>query len=104
MKLRYSIPFLAAFCFCSLSIAADMPEGAGKAIIDRECSNCHDTGRISGQKKTKDDWIDTVSRMQGKGAALNDREFDTVIEYLMKNFGKPDAIEAHSPAKSSSHR
>ena len=73
-----------------------MPEGAGKDLIQRECTACHDTGRISGQKKTKDDWIDTVSRMQGKGATLNDKEFDTVIAYLAQYYGKPDSNIQHT--------
>jgi len=89
---RYSTGvFLLALGLCALPVRAQMPEGEGKDLIQRECTACHDTGRISNQKKTKDDWVDTVSRMVGRGASLNDKEFDTVIDYLVKNFGKEDS-------------
>jgi cytochrome c5 len=105
MKPRYSIPFFAALCFCALPLRAQLPEGEGKEIIERECAACHDTGHISGQKKTRDDWIDTVSKMMDRGASLNAKEFDTVIAYLVKYFGKEDAkIGMSAPAvKRASH-
>jgi hypothetical protein len=101
MKTRYSIPVLAALCFCAVPLsAADLVDGAGKAIIEQKCTACHDTGRISGQTKTKDAWIDTVSRMTDKGASLTSDEFDTVISYLVANYGKDDAkIGTFAPAK-----
>jgi hypothetical protein len=103
MKWLYSTLFFAALCSCALPMqAADLPDGDGKALLERECDSCHDTGRISGQKKTKDAWIDTVSRMMTRGASLNDKEFDTVIAYLVKNFGKDDSkIGSSVPAKRS---
>jgi cytochrome c5 len=100
MKLRYSVPFFAALCLCVLPLqAAELVDGAGKAILEQKCTACHDTGRISGQKKTKDAWIDTVSRMMDKGASLSGDDFDTVIDYLAKNYGKEDKIEIAAPAK-----
>jgi len=93
MNTRCIIPLLAALCFCALPLqAADLPDGPGKDLIQRECNACHDAAdHISGVKKTRDEWIDTVSKMMERGAGFNSMEFDTVIAYLVKNFGKEDS-------------
>ena len=99
MKLRYTLPFFAALCLATLPLtAADLVDGAGKTILEANCSGCHDLGRVSGQTKTKDAWIDTISRMMAKGVSMSDKEFDTVIDYLVKNYGKEDKIAATRPA------
>jgi hypothetical protein len=90
MKTHYRLPFLAALCFCALPLWAQLPDGDGKELIERECGSCHDTGHVAG-KRTKGDWIDVVSMMMDRGASLNAKEFDTVIAYLVKNFGKEDS-------------
>jgi mono/diheme cytochrome c family protein len=82
---------LATSCFCLGPIlAADLPEGAGKEVIEQECTACHSADRIAGQKKTKSDWQDTVDRMISKGAGLSSSEYDTLIAYLVKNFSKDE--------------
>lgn len=91
---RLSIRFLlllATSCFCIGPIcAADLPEGEGKAVIEQECTACHDATRIAAQKKTKSDWQDTVDRMVSKGAGLSSSEYDVLIAYLVKNFSKDE--------------
>lgn len=93
MKPRYTIPFFAALCFCVFPLrAADLPDGPGKVLIDRECNTCHDAAdHITGLRKSKDEWIDIVSKMVERGAGFNSQEFDTVVAYLVKNFGKADS-------------
>jgi hypothetical protein len=90
MKKRYGLPFIAAFVLCVMPLgAADLPDGPGKALIERECGSCHETSHVQG-RRTRDEWIDTVSKMMERGASLNSTEFDTVIDYLAKNFAKED--------------
>jgi hypothetical protein len=92
MKLPYIIPILATVFFCAVPLrAADLPDGPGKALILRECNACHDAAdHVSGLKRTRDEWIDTISKMMEQGAGFNGQEFDTVIAYLVKNFGKEE--------------
>jgi hypothetical protein len=90
---RLSIGFfvVVAACFCIGPIwAVDLPDGPGKQIIEEKCSSCHDAGRIAGQKKTKSDWQDTVGRMMDKGAGLSSDDYDKLVDYLAKNFSKPE--------------
>ncbi len=52
------------------------------------CTQCHTTNRIVEKKLTKDEWNDIVDKMAAKGARASDEEFDTIVSYLTKNFGK----------------
>ena len=86
----------------------DLPEGDGKAIATEYCQDCHKLTNLAKARKTPDDWHDTVQTMMDRGARLPQEKFDTLVQYLAKNFapkadapssgiGSPDA----SPAASS---
>ena len=68
--------------------AQDLPDGAGKDLVMNVCTVCHDLTRITSKKKTKDEWNDTVDKMAARGAKASDEEFETIVNYLTKNFGK----------------
>lgn len=68
--------------------AQDLPDGAGKELVMNVCTVCHDLTRITSKKKTKDEWNDTVDKMAARGAKASDAEFETIVNYLTKNFGK----------------
>jgi len=68
--------------------AQDLPDGPGKELLMNVCTQCHTINRIVEKKITKDEWNDIVDRMASKGARATDQEFDTIVNYLVKNFGK----------------
>ena len=68
--------------------AQDLPDGPGKELLMNVCTACHTINRIVEKKITKDEWNDIVDRMASKGARATDQEFDTIVNYLVKNFGK----------------
>jgi cytochrome c2 len=68
--------------------AQDLPDGPGKELLMNVCTQCHTLNRIVEKKITKDEWNDIVDRMASKGARATDQEFDTIVNYLAKNFGK----------------
>jgi cytochrome c5 len=74
-----------------------LPEGAGKALILRACTGCHDASVISDKPRTADDWDYVLGRMMQNGAELTAEEQDTLAAYLVKNFGKA-APPAPAPA------
>jgi cytochrome c5 len=70
----------------------ELPEGDGKAIATQFCQDCHKLTNLVKAHKAPDDWHDTVQLMMDRGARLPQDKFDTLIQYLAKNFGpKPDA-------------
>ncbi|HEX3049511.1 MAG TPA: hypothetical protein VHP83_02570 [Aggregatilineaceae bacterium] len=56
----------------------------GNALVDERCTVCHDRGRIDSKDKDEAGWTETVDRMIGKGAQLNDEERQAVIDYLVE--------------------
>jgi hypothetical protein len=65
-----------------------LPEGDGKKLVVKLCTDCHGVEQIVAKKRTKEDWDAVISDMVQKGASGKDDEFDAVVAYLTKNFGK----------------
>ena len=68
--------------------AQDLPDGAGKDLVMKVCTVCHEAARITSKSKTKEEWNDTVDKMAARGAMATDEEFATIVTYLAKYFGK----------------
>lgn len=71
--------------------ALQLPDGPGKATMQKICSGCHAPEIVVGRHETKETWEQIVSNMADKGANGTDDEFDTIIDYLAKNFPKTDS-------------
>ena len=80
----------------------DLPAGAGKDVVVKVCTVCHDTARIISKKWTKAEWNDLVDKMAARGAMATDDEFETIVTYLAKNFG-PSAVSQISSSRSTGH-
>jgi competence protein ComEA len=74
-----------------LSAASDdnLPEGKGKDVLVRMCSNCHEIERVTSIRNSKKQWIYVVDDMVSRGAEGSDEDVNSVISYLARNFGKP---------------
>ena len=75
----------------SLAVAQneDLPEGNGKEVFVRMCSNCHAAKRVTKTRFPKKFWESTVDDMVSRGAEGTEEEAMVVISYLSRNFGKP---------------
>ena len=56
-------------------------------LIEEQCTTCHTLAPIEATQKTQQEWGATVQRMIKKGARLNDREAQIVIDYLSRTYG-----------------
>lgn len=65
-----------------------LPEAPGKAATVRICGKCHSPERAVSLHQTRFAWQDTVLKMVRLGAQGSDEEFEAVIGYLAKNFGR----------------
>lgn len=74
----------------TMPASAAMPDGAGKAIVQRACSACHAVTVVTSKHASQKEWDQVVNQMVSRGADLTDDEVDTVIEYLAKNYGPLD--------------
>jgi hypothetical protein len=70
----------------------NLPEGAGKEIVEAKCGQCHFLHRLTQMRWTHDNWEQKITWMrerihEKRGAVdLTDQEQKTVVDYLAKNF------------------
>lgn len=64
-----------------------LPDGPGKEVVLNTCTQCHDLYRIKANRRSPEEWEETLISMLNEGAQLNDEEFARVHAYLSRNFG-----------------
>ena len=60
------------------------PVADGPTLLNSRCSNCHSPQRGLTTRKTPAEWEQTVTRMIGKGAKVNNAEKAVLVDYLSK--------------------
>lgn len=60
---------------------------SAEALVKERCTECHTLAPIEVAQKTVEEWEFTVYRMIEKGARLNDRQAQEVIDYLSSVYG-----------------
>lgn len=87
-----SVPSFTLSLAAGLALGAtnpsQLPDGPGKATMQKICSGCHAPEIVVGRHETKDGWEQIVSDMVNKGANGTDDEFNEIIDYLATNFPK----------------
>ena len=71
-----------------------LPNGPGKAVVEKICSKCHDLEGVVRNRNTREGWEMVVDEMMARGAEGTDQEIDQVIEYLATNFAKINVNKA----------
>jgi mono/diheme cytochrome c family protein len=74
-------------CGSSPSEPTQAPAQDGATLLETRCSACHSVDRPKQVTKTAGEWEQTVDRMIGHGAQLNDAEKSALVEYLAQNYG-----------------
>lgn len=74
----------------SLATAASaqvkLPEGPGKEVVEKSCTQCHDLSRIQRSGFSEAGWRNHVAMMKNVGAQVPQDQYETLIAYLSKNF------------------
>ena len=63
-----------------------LPEGQGRDVMVKVCSQCHSPEIAAQQKLDAQGWKDLVNQMANNGANGTDAEFDTIAKYLATAF------------------
>jgi hypothetical protein len=63
-----------------------LPEGPGRDVAVRVCSQCHSPEIVAHQSLDPQGWKDVVNQMANNGANATDAEFDTIAKYLATAF------------------
>ncbi len=75
-------------------LAQDLPDGPGKAELQKICLDCHDLDIVIQENRTKDGWKKTIAKMADRGAEGTDQQFEAVVEYLTRHFGRINVNKA----------
>ena len=66
----------------------ELPEGEGKELFAKKCSQCHSLEDATSNRRTRGQWDGIIQEMTELGAQFTDEEKSTIVGYLTKNFGK----------------
>ena len=80
--------------------AQELPDGEGRAVVVKVCGGCHEASIVASKKLTRPEWADLVDQMLEKGANATQKEVQTILDYLSKNFGKETGNDLAFRAKS----
>src|SRR5262252_176437 len=64
-----------------------LPQGEGRDLVATACSQCHTLSVIMAGHDGPVGWKKHVYNMVLRGAQLTPRETETVLQYLVSNFG-----------------
>ena len=81
--------------FAGSSAAQSFPDGLGKETFVNVCSSCHDPTHVLGKQMSKPEWKAKVTEMLQEETDVTDEEKDAIVEYLAKNFPKPEKVNVN---------
>ena len=65
---------------------AALPEGGGRELVIRVCSECHSPDLAADQQLDPAGWKSVVDPMAGQGAVATEAEFEDIVQYLANAF------------------
>jgi competence ComEA-like helix-hairpin-helix protein len=63
-------------------------DAKGAATFARVCSTCHDGASILSTRRSKTQWTEVIEKMMERGAQVSDEDFEEVMGYLLRNYGR----------------
>jgi mono/diheme cytochrome c family protein len=70
-----------------ISGSDELPPGVGREAVLKGCGGCHGIGQILTERRSREEWANTVTMMITNGAPVSEAEFDQVVAYLAAHFG-----------------
>jgi competence protein ComEA len=72
------------------SPAQHLPEGPGKAEMEKLCKQCHELARAISPRLDRDGWNASMTKMAAFGMKSTEQEYALVLDCLVKNFPAED--------------
>jgi cytochrome c5 len=66
--------------------APALPDGPGKVVLERACSQCHSLETVVRFRGSRAQWEAKIDTMIARGAKLSDDEIDVIAAYLAEHF------------------
>lgn len=84
--MRFSVHGTVLVLLSAVGAFAQLPEGAGKAEVERLCGTCHDVTKAVSLRQNEAGWSATVQKMIDFGARIENDEIVSIVTYLGKAF------------------
>jgi competence protein ComEA len=69
---------------------SNLPDGPGKAELQKLCMQCHELEKSYSLKQDRAGWQRTMDKMTAFGMKSSEEEFNAVLEYLVKHYAAED--------------
>ena len=86
MTKHATLVLLASLIFLPSAAAQTLPDGPGKAELQKVCGLCHQAERSAAVRLTREGWEGVINSMITRGARATDEEFAAVLDYLSTHF------------------
>jgi putative heme-binding domain-containing protein len=87
--------------FALASYAQSLPDGPGKAELQRTCGGCHAITTVTAQRMNQSGWQNVVDNMVLRGAQATPDELQLIVKYLTANLGDSSAPANAAPGRRS---
>ena len=74
--------------------AQEASAGKSKEVFQRVCSACHKPETNVSARRTREQWLETIEKMVAKGLKATDEELNTVLDYLVGQYGRVNVNRA----------
>jgi competence protein ComEA len=81
-----TLVLFASLTFLPAAAAQTLPDGPGKAELQKVCGLCHQAERSAAVRLTREGWEGVINSMITRGARGTDAEFAAVLDYLSTHF------------------
>lgn len=90
------VRLIAPFLLLALAATAQqLPEGPGRAEVDKLCKGCHEMARSISLRQDRDGWGHTVAKMTAFGMKSTPEEVNAMLDYLAKNYPAGEVPPVH---------
>ena len=86
MTHRATLLLLATLLLPPSAVGQTLPDGPGKAELQKVCGLCHQAERSAAVRLTREGWEGVIASMIARGARGTDAEFAAVLDYLSTHF------------------
>lgn len=70
--------------------AQQLPEGPGKAEMEKMCTQCHELSRSVSLRQDRDGWSQTMGKMAAFGMKSTDKDYALVLSYMTLHYPPED--------------
>lgn len=80
--------FAGALAIAAAGRSESSPKDRGRELVENVCTYCHNLDRLRGKELSREEWRGLIKGMISEGAPVTDEELSTILDYLVKNYGK----------------